>query len=233
MTGKQNLEYIPPDLFRKKVMLSLVVPGSLVIILWLIRFIESQLGVSLVTLGIYPLELKGLPGIIFSPLIHEDISHLFNNTVPLLVLGSALFYFYSDVAFRVLILTWLATGLLVWLGGRPAWHIGASGIIYGLASFLFVSGVIRRYFRLMAVSLLVVFLYGSMVWGIFPLINRHVSWESHMLGAVTGVVLAVIYRKQGPVRPLPDWMLIEDDDEDEEFEITEEQIAGDDVIGDK
>lgn len=232
MTGKQNLENMPVELFRKKIFLSLVVPVSLVIILWLVRFVESQLGVSLVSLGIYPLEVKGLPGILFSPLVHEDISHLFNNSLPLLVLGSALFYFYSDVAFRVLAFTWLVTGLLVWLGGRPAWHIGASGIVYGLASFLFVSGVIRRYFRLMAVSMLVVFLYGSMVWGMFPVINHQISWESHMLGAVTGLVLAIIYRKEGPEKPVPEWMLIDEEDE-EAFEEPMEQLREDDVIGDK
>ncbi|TFH33689.1 MAG: rhomboid family intramembrane serine protease [Bacteroidia bacterium] len=233
MEGRQNLENIPDEVFRKKIFLSLVVPLLLVIILWLVRFVESQLGVSLISLGVFPLELKGIPGIFLSPLIHENISHLFNNTIPLLVLGSALFYFYSDVAFRVLGFIWLATGFLVWLAGRPAWHIGASGIVYGLASFLFLSGLIRRYFRLMAVSLLVVFLYGSMVWGMFPFINHHVSWESHMLGAVTGLVLAIIYRKEGPERPVPDWMMSDEDDSDEEYDESPEHLQGDDGLGER
>lgn len=212
MSKTQNLENMPDDLFRKKILLSLVVPLSLLVIMWLVRFIESQFGISLVKLGIYPLEGRGLAGIIFSPLVHDDAKHLFNNTLPLLILGSSVFYFYSDVAFRVLVITWIATGILVWLWGRQAWHIGASGIVYGLASFLFVSGIIRRYIRLMAVSLLVVFIYGSMVWGMFPFVNHHISWESHMLGAVTGLVLAVIYRSRGPVKPEPEWMTSEDDD---------------------
>ena len=139
-------------------------------------------------------------------MIHADTGHLFNNTIPLLVLGTALFYFYSDVAPRVMAFIWIATGVLVWITARPAWHIGASGVVYGLASFLFVSGMIRRYFRLMALSLLIVFLYGSMVWGMFPFIGSTISYESHMLGAVTGVILALWYRNEGPQRPLPEWM---------------------------
>ena len=121
----------------------------------------------------------------------------------------ALFYFYSEVAIRVFSVTYLLTGLLVWLWGRTAWHIGASGLIYGLASFLFFSGLIRRYFRLIALSLLVVFLYGEMVWGIFPGIYKEISWESHMLGFISGILLAVWYRKEGPQRPVYEWM--EDD----------------------
>jgi membrane associated rhomboid family serine protease len=114
--------------------------------------------------------------------------------------------------------------LLVWLGGREAWHIGASGIVYGLASFLFFSGIIRRYFRLVALSLLIVFLYGEMVWGVFPgVYGQSVSWESHMLGVFSGIVLAVLYRKEGPQRPVQEW-----DNEDSSFaEATEDKGGGD------
>lgn len=221
MSKTQNLENLPVELFRKKIFLSLLVPVSLVVILWVIRFVESELGVSLRYLGIFPLETRGLPGIITSPLVHADIKHLFNNSIPLLVLGSALFFFYSDVAARVLAIIWVTTGLLVWVTGRPAWHIGASGIVYGLASFLFVSGIIRRYIRLTALSLLIAYLYGSMVWGMFPFVNREISWESHMLGAVIGLILAIWYRKEGPVRPMPDWMLAEESG-DASIELDEE-----------
>jgi membrane associated rhomboid family serine protease len=124
-----------------------------------------------------------------------------------------LFFFYSDPALKVFSITWIFTGVLVWLGGRPAWHIGASGLVYGLASFLFFSGIIRRYYRLVALSLLVVFLYGEMVWGIFPGIYQNVSWESHMLGSVSGIVLAVWFRKEGPQKPVIEWP--EEDEEDE------------------
>jgi membrane associated rhomboid family serine protease len=206
MKMRQNIEDIPAELFKRKILLSMIVPLFMIILLWLVIFIEWSLDISLTRLGIWPLEIRGLPGILFSPMIHADTGHLFNNSIPLLVLGTALFYFYSDVAPRVLAFIWIATGVLVWITARPAWHIGASGVVYGLASFLFVSGMIRRYFRLMALSLLIVFLYGSMVWGMFPFIGSTISYESHMLGAVTGVILALWYRNEGPQRPLPEWM---------------------------
>lgn len=212
---RQNLENLPAALFKRKILLSMIVPLILIFLLWILLFVEWSFEISLSRLGIWPLEARGLPGIILSPLIHGDAEHLFNNTIPLFVLGTALFYFYSDVAPRVLAVIWIATGLLVWLSARPAWHIGASGVVYGLASFLFLSGLIRRYFRLMALSLLIVFLYGSMVWGMFPFIGSTISYESHMLGAVTGVILALWYRNEGPVKPLPEWMLEPEDDSGE------------------
>jgi membrane associated rhomboid family serine protease len=123
-----------------------------------------------------------------------------------------LFYFYSEIALKVLALTVIFTGGLVWIAGRDAWHIGASGVVYGLASFHFFSGIIRKHFRLIGLSLLIVFLYGSMVWGIFPDIYKNVSWESHMLGFFSGAVLSVWYRKEGPQQPVYEWM--EEDLED-------------------
>ncbi len=206
---------MPGSLFRKKLLLSMLIPLVFIILLWLIMFMESQLDVSFYYLGIYPLEARGLPGIITSPFIHNDYEHLFNNTIPLFVLGTAVFYFYSDIAFKISGWSWLLTGLLVWIAGRESWHIGASGLVYSLASFLFFSGIIRRYFRLMALSLLIVFLYGSMVWGMFPFLDIHISWESHMLGAGAGLILAVLYRKQGPQSKLPGWYY-EDEHEDED-----------------
>jgi membrane associated rhomboid family serine protease len=149
-------------------------------------------------------------------MIHEDLKHLFNNSIPLFFLATAVFYFYSEVAFRVFIWTYILTGLFVWLAGREAWHIGASGLIYGLASFLFFSGIIRRYFRLIALSLLVVFLYGSMVWGMMPELYKNVSWESHMLGFVSGIILSIWYRKEGPQKPVYEWLEEEEEVEEEE-----------------
>lgn len=198
------------ELFRKKLGLSMLIPGVFIFVMWLVRIIEVLFNIDLSYLGIFPLSVKGLPGIILSPFIHSDFGHLFNNSLPLFFLATALFYFYSEIAIKVSLWTYLLTGLFVWLAGRDAWHIGASGLIYGLASFLFFSGIIRKYFRLVALSLLIVFLYGSMVWGIFPDIYRNVSWESHMLGFVSGIILSVIYRKEGPQQPVYDWM--EEDD---------------------
>jgi len=201
--------------YRKKFFLSLIIPGILVFFMWLTRIIELLFEIDLVHFGIYPLTLKGLPGILFSPFIHEDFRHLFNNSLPVLMLSVALFYFYSEIAFRIFSLTYILTGVLVWIGGRGAWHIGASGLVYGLASFLFFSGIIRKYYRLTALSMLIVFLYGEMVWGLFPGIYKNISWESHMLGFASGIFLALLYRNEGPQRPVYDWMEEEQEEEEE------------------
>jgi membrane associated rhomboid family serine protease len=211
--------------YRKKFFLSLIIPVTFVFLMWLMKIIEILFEIDLSDLGIYPRSLKGLPGIIISPLIHGDFTHLFNNSLPLLILSIALFYFYSEIALKIFSITYVLTGLLVWLWGREAWHIGASGLVYGLASFLFFSGMIRRYFRLIALSLLVVFLYGEMVWGLFPGIYKNISWESHMLGFFSGILLAVWYRKEGPQKPVYEWMeepSFADAPEDKEVEGVEE-----------
>jgi membrane associated rhomboid family serine protease len=199
------------EFFRKKLLLSCIIPGILIVIMWLVKCIELLFETDFSQFGIYPLTLKGVPGIFLSPFIHADFSHLFNNTLPLFLLSVALFFFYSEVALKVMVWTYCLTGLLVWVAGREAIHIGASGLVYGLASFLFFSGIIRKYFRLVALSLLIVFLYGSMVWGLFPGIYKNVSWESHMLGFFSGIVLAIRYRKEGPQQPVYDWMEDEKD----------------------
>jgi membrane associated rhomboid family serine protease len=214
--------------YRKKFLLSLIIPGIFISLMWLVKVVEILFGIDLSSFGIYPLTVRGLQGIIFSPFIHADFEHLFNNSLPLFLLTVALFSFYSAVALRVFIWTFFLTGFLVWLAGRDAWHIGASGLVYGLASFLFFSGIIRRYFRLIALSLLIVFLYGSMVWGLFPGIYKNVSWESHMLGFFSGVALSVWYSKEGPQRPSYEWM-----DEEEDGRNGEEDIWGDEFVSDK
>lgn len=192
----------------------MIVPGTIIFLMWLVKIIEILFGCDFSDFGIRPLTAEGLPGILLSPFIHADINHLFNNSLPFFLLSVTLFYFYSDVAFKVMLWTYLLTGLLVWLGGREAVHIGASGLVYGLASFLFFSGIIRKYYRLMALSLLIVFLYGQMVWGIFPGVYENVSWESHMLGFFVGIVLSIIFRNIGPQQPVYEWMN-EDDEGDE------------------
>jgi membrane associated rhomboid family serine protease len=202
--------------YRKKILLSMIIPGIFIFLMWLVKITEVLLEINLTELGIYPLKVRGLSGIIFSPFIHSNFNHLFNNSLPLFFLATALFYFYSEVAIKVFAWTYFLTGLMVWLAGREAWHIGASGLVYGLASFLFFSGILRRHFRLIALSLLIVFLYGSMVWGIFPDVYKNVSWESHMLGFFSGVILALWFRKEGPQQPSYEWM---DEDEEEDVKI--------------
>lgn len=220
--------------YRKKFLLSMIIPGIFVFFMWLVKIVEVLFGLDFSDYGIYPLTKRGLPGIIFSPFIHADFTHLFNNTLPLFFLSIALFYFYSEVAFRVFFSTYFLTGLLVWLGGRAAWHIGASGLVYGLASFLFFSGIIRRYFRLIALSLLIVFLYGSMVWGIFPgVYKKNVSWESHMLGFISGAVLALWYKNEGPQRPVYEWMEKDDPEDDNVINYTIDNSEEEETTSDK
>ena len=201
---------------KRKFLHSLVFPGFFLFLIWFVKFTEWGLDTSFVSLGIYPMKAKGLIGIITAPLIHADIKHLFDNSVPLFFLSLALFYFYREVAYRVFFIIYFLTGALVWIVGREAYHIGASGIVYGLAAFLFASGIIRRNRNLMAISLLVSFLYGSMVWGILPY-DYHISWESHLMGALTGLVLSVIYRHEGPASDM-ERLEEEEDEEDEEEE---------------
>jgi membrane associated rhomboid family serine protease len=180
---------------------SIYYPLIFIMVIWGIKITEMISGLSLVILGIYPREITGLPGIIFAPLVHGNLSHLFSNSGPLLVLGSTVFYFYKPVTFRVVFHSWITTGIVVWISGREAYHIGASGLIYSIASFLFFSGFIRRSVELIAISFVVVFLYGGMIWGIFPL-SDGISWESHLMGGVVGLVMAVIYRHHGPQRKI-------------------------------
>jgi membrane associated rhomboid family serine protease len=161
---------------------------------------------------VFPRRISGLKGIIFSPMIHGDWKHLVDNSLPLFFLSLALFYFYRDIAYRIWFLIYFIGGILLWAVGREAHHIGASGVIYGLAAFLFVSGVIRKVRSLMAISLLVVFWYGGMVWGLLPF-DYEVSFEAHITGAISGILLALLYRDQGPS---PDPSMPDDDEEAEE-----------------
>jgi membrane associated rhomboid family serine protease len=198
---------------KKRFIYSLVFPAFFLLLMWVVKFFEISMELSFVDAGVYPRKTSGLKGILFSPLIHGDWKHLLDNSMPVFLLSLALFYFYRDIAYRIWILIYFIGGILLWGVGRQAYHIGASGLIYGLAAFLFLSGVIRRVRSLMAISLLVVFWYGGMVWGLLPF-DFEVSFEAHLTGAITGVILAVIYRDQGPE---PERSAL-DDEEDEETE---------------
>jgi membrane associated rhomboid family serine protease len=196
----------------------MVIPSLLVLLMWVVMITEKIGGYDLAFLGIYPLKWQTLTGIITTPFVHSGFSHLAANSVPFIVLGSALFYFYKGIAWRVLALIWIFTGFWVWVGGRPSYHIGASGIVYGLAAFILVSGIIRRHTGLMAMALVVVFLYGSLIWGIFPEFFPHeqISWESHLFGLIAGVSLAIYYRKEGPQRKKYSWELEDEEDENDD-----------------
>jgi len=174
----------------------LAIPLYFVLFLWLVFWFEVKFGVNLNKYGIYPRDLKGLRGIIFSPFIHGDIKHLYHNSIPLFVLLFSLYYFYRKIALKIFIYGTLITGILTWSIARESFHIGASGIVYLLFSFIFFSGIIRKNYRLIAVSLMVIFLYGSMVWYLLP-VKEGVSWEGHLSGFIVGLAFAFYYRKQG------------------------------------
>jgi membrane associated rhomboid family serine protease len=187
-------------------------PFTFVAALWLIHITLGFLEKDPSQYALLPRSQEGLWGIITAPLLHADFGHLFSNTIPLLVCGFLLFYFYRQIAWKVWIWSWVVTGILVWAFGRNSWHLGASGLVYGLTAFLFFSGVFRRHVRLMLISLLIVFLYGSFIWGVFPF-DPSVSWESHLCGALTGVLTAWLFRKEGLQRQEYVWPE-EDEEED-------------------
>ncbi len=190
MSNKQNIEY-------KRFILSLIPPATFILIMWLVKIVEVTGNHDLYYLGIFPRKITGLAGIVLAPFIHANFLHLINNTIPFFIMLTAIYYFYHAVAWRVFIYSFFITGIFVWMIARPSYHIGASGLVYSYGAFLFISGLIRENINLLAISLLVSFLYGSMVWGILPY-RPDMSWESHLTGLLIGVILAYYFRHEGP-----------------------------------
>ena len=172
------------------------IPFLLLLFVWMIYIVELTFDLNFNKYGIYPKSITGLRGVLFSPFIHGDTNHLLNNSAPLGVLTACLLFFYKEVAWKVLVIGTLLSGVMTWCIARENYHIGASGVIYLLFSFIFFSGVIRKNYRLVAISLGVVFLYGSMIWYVFP-VKEGISWEGHLSGFVVGFIFAIIYRKIG------------------------------------
>lgn len=167
---------------------------AFVALLWVIELLNGALDLGLTQFGVRPREIAGLPGILFAPLLHSGFTHLATNSLPLLVLGTVMLHLYPNSALKAIPAVYLGPGIAVWLFGRgPSIHIGASGMIYGLVGYIFVAGMIRRDRRAIAASLLVSFLYGSLVWGVFP-IQPGVSWESHLAGGLIGIAMAIALR---------------------------------------
>ena len=181
---------------KRLLIASSIIPLILVALMWLLKIIETVFHLDFSFLGVKPVSLEGIPGIFLFHFIHGDWEHLFANTIPILVLGSALYYFYRPIANRILLILILSVGLLTWCGARGGVHIGASGLVYGLTFFLMLSGFIRKDKKLIIISLVVVFLYGSLVWGLYPkyAIENNISWEGHLSGFVMGIVLAIYYK---------------------------------------
>ena len=199
---------------KKKFLGSLVIPLILVALMWLMKIIEVSCNVDLNRWGVTPHTYNGLWGILTLPFLHGSWEHLLSNTIPILVLGTALYYCYPSLANRVLLITYLASGLLTWCIGNPdSVHIGASALVYGLNLFLIFSGFIRGNRMLIVISLIMVFLYGSFIWGMIPslAIPQNISWEGHLSGALIGILLAIFFRKEGPQKEVHHW---EEDDEE-------------------
>nr|WP_299000067.1 rhomboid family intramembrane serine protease [uncultured Allomuricauda sp.] len=195
---------------------ALLAPLFAVLAIWMVYWAEVRFDFNFNHLGVQPRTLSGLKGVILSPFIHSSAEHLYNNTIPLAVLTFFLFLFYKGVAFRVLLLGVLGSGILTWLIGRPSYHIGASGLIYVLASFIFFKGIFTKHYRLVALSLIVVFVYGSMIWYVFP-IKDGISWEGHLSGFLTGLLLALFLRVHTPQEKKYDWEKEDFDEENDPF----------------
>ena len=174
-----------------------ILPALFILVLFIVEWIEHTYGIRFAKYGVLPRTLEGLKGVLLSPFIHSDWKHLTNNALPLFVLTATLGFFYKGIAKEVFLWSWFISGLWLWAIGRPSFHIGASGLLYALASFLFFSGFIRKHTKLMSISMFVVFLYGGMVWGIFPM-KKHISWEGHLAGALAGLILAYWFKDNGP-----------------------------------
>lgn len=200
----------------KPIFWALMLIGPLLAVFILQQTIDINWG----TLGVRPRTIEGILGILTFPFIHGDWKHLLNNCSALLVLMILLFQSYKAIAWKSLLWVYLMSGAWLWVIGRPERHIGASAVVYGLFGFLFLGGILRKDGKLMAVSLLVIFLYGSLVWGIFPT-TRNISWEGHLTGLLSGLTLAWIFRDQGPQRKVYSWELEEEE---------EDAIGGDDKL---
>lgn len=179
-------------------------PILFVILIWLIFWIEFRFNVDLKSFGIQPRKIEGIYGIMLSPFLHLSLEHLINNSIPLFLLSSAIFFFYRNISWKIIFLGIFLSGLLTWIIGRDSTHIGASGLIYVLISFIFFKGIISKNFNLMALSLIVVFIYGGTIWYIFP-IKENISWEGHLSGFIVGIILALLFKKNIPINKVYKW----------------------------
>ncbi len=200
---------------------------AFVALVWLVFGLQALTGLELSRLGLRPRDGAGLAGLITTPLLHGNLAHLLSNSMPLFVGGVAILFLYPNSALRVLPMLYVGSAALAWTFARPSIHIGASGLVYGILTYVFVAGILRRDVRSVGVSLMVWFFYGSMVWGVFPLAPR-MSWELHASGLFLGLVLAWLYRDwdRAPVKRY-DWEL-EDDEEGEALDQLDDNESGHD-----
>ncbi len=171
-----------------------IVPTLLLVTIWGVYLTEELFNISFSHLGIFPRTISGLKGIVLSPFLHGDLNHLANNSIPLFILTAALVYFYRTVSLKVLFYGILLSGAMTWVIGRSSYHIGASSLIYVLVSFIFFKGLMTKYYRLIALSLTVIMIYGGMIWYVFPDIDKTISWEGHLSGLLCGYIFAIRFK---------------------------------------
>jgi len=180
-------------LFRSSVFITVMV----ILLLWLVWFLDIVFNLQLSRFGVQPHQITGLLGILFMPFIHSTngISHLLYNSISLLVLGTILLNTYPRVALKTVLIIQLLSGFMVWFfASANQYHIGASGVIFGIAAFLFASGILRRDRVSIAVALFVGLFYGSSILnGLFPT-EPNISWQGHLAGIVAGLFCAFLYR---------------------------------------
>lgn len=215
----KHVPYHSPEEEKRHVLVSFFMPFIFVLLAWCVKLIELVLELDLSAYGIFPRKLGGLPGVIASPFLHSDFTHLISNSIPFMILGFLMIYSYRRVAFKAFLMIWIMSGFLVWITGRQSYHIGASNIVYGFTFYIFFSGIFRKNIQSVVLSLFVVFAYGSIFWGILPL-RPEISWEGHLAGALIGGVLAFIYRKVD----LPPQFLFEEDTDDTLADTDDESI---------
>lgn len=219
--SKPDPHFIVSKKEQRNFSLALKLALWLVLILWVILIIDTVLGLNLARFGLRPRHMSGLAGVFSAPLLHGGFEHLFSNTLPLLISGTAILYLYPASAMRVIPVIWMGSGLLAWVIGRDSLHFGASGFVYGLLAYVFIGGLLRLDMRSVAVSVMVWFLYGSMIWGVLP-IRPNMSWELHLSGAILGVALAITYRRWD-ITPVKRYSWEEDDSVPEWFPTRETQ----------
>ncbi|MDR3653531.1 MAG: rhomboid family intramembrane serine protease [Paludibacter sp.] len=193
---------------------AIFIPSVIAIIMMLSFILEKGMDWDFHTAGVYPRRIENIWGIFTLIFVHASWSHLANNVISFVILSGLLYFFYKEVATRVMFISYIFSGLILWAIGRESWHIGASGLVYSIAFFLFFSGIIRKHVPLIAISLVVAFVYGSMIWHIFPWqLQDPISWEGHLAGGFIGIVLAIYYRKEGTQKPVVEWENDEDSTE--------------------
>jgi len=192
--GKPDPRVTSSPRAQRNFKLALKIALVLVGVLWVILIVDNVFGLGMNRFGLRPKHFEGLIGIFTAPLLHSGAEHLFSNTLPLIISMTTILYLYPRSAMRVMPIIWMGSGLLAWIIGRPSLHFGASGFVYGLLAYVFISGILRLDMRSVAVSVMVWFLYGSMIWGVLP-IRPNMSWEMHLSGAILGVALAIAYRR--------------------------------------